>query len=49
MSRAAVFVAAAAAALAVSGNAFAARFAVGVDPAASLPKVGDELRAFGAR
>jgi subtilisin family serine protease len=38
---------AAAAALFVPGYAAAARFAVGVDPAASMPRVAHHLRAFG--
>ena len=48
MSRAAAFVAAAVAALAVSAGADAARFGVGVDPAASLPRVAERLRAYGS-
>jgi len=47
VTRAAAFVAAAAAAVALSGNAFAARFAVGVDPGTSLPKVAARLDAYG--
>ena len=48
MRRAAAFVAAAVAALAASGTAEAARFAVGVDPMSSLSRVADRLRAYGS-
>lgn len=48
MRRAAAFAVTAVAALAVAGAAHAARFAVGVDPAASLPRVAQSLRAYGS-
>ena len=47
MRRAAAAVVAAAAALVGSGTAGAARFAVGVDPAASIPRVSARLEAYG--
>jgi subtilisin family serine protease len=46
--RAATFVAATVAALAAAGVADAARFAVGVDPASSLPRVAHSLRVYGS-
>jgi subtilisin family serine protease len=46
--RAAALVAAAAAALAISGAADAARFAVGVDPSSALPHVAERLRVYGS-
>ena len=48
MKRAATFVAATVAALAAAGVADAARFAVGVDPASSLPRVAQSLRVYGS-
>lgn len=48
MRRAAAFVAAAVAALAAAGAADAARFAVGVDQTASLPRVARALHAYGS-
>ena len=48
MRRAATVVAAAVAALVAAAAADAARFAVGVDPAASLPHVAERLRTYGA-
>ena len=47
MRRAAILAAVTAAALAGAGQAAAARFAVGVDSAASLPRVESHLRAYG--
>ncbi|MFL6018977.1 MAG: S8 family serine peptidase [Gaiellaceae bacterium] len=47
MRRAAALAAAAVAALVVSAAADAARFAVGVDRAASLPRVAERLRSYG--
>jgi subtilisin family serine protease len=48
LRRLAVAAAAAAAALLVTQPAAAARFAVGVDPSASLPRVAERLREFGS-